>query len=64
MFPRSDVPVPKVAELPTCQATPQLEALLERSTEEPLAVVSVVPIWKIKMESGLFNPFKVRVPVN
>jgi len=35
MFPTSEVPVPKVAELPTCQATPQLEALLIKRTEEP-----------------------------
>ena len=44
MLPSNEVPVPRVAELPVCQNTPQLEALLVSSTEEPLAVVSVLPI--------------------
>jgi len=40
------VVVPKVAELVTCQKTPQAWALLVRRTLDPLAVVSVLPIWK------------------
>jgi len=44
IVPGSELPVPIVAELPTCQATPQLDALFIRITEEPLAVVNVLPI--------------------
>ena len=40
MLPASEVPVPRVAELPTCQNTPQLEALLISTTDAALAVVS------------------------
>lgn len=44
MVPASEVPVPSVAEVPTCQATPQLDPLLIRTTDAPLAVVRVLPI--------------------
>src|ERR1017187_7282316 len=46
-FPANEVVVPRVAELPTCHHTPQAEAPLLSVTEEPLAVVSVVPILKM-----------------
>jgi hypothetical protein len=44
ILPTNEVLVPRVAELPTCQKTPQLDALLIRRTDELLAVVSVLPI--------------------
>ena len=64
MLPASAVPVPRVAELPTCQNTPQLDALLIRSTDEALAVVSVLPILKMKTALGLPCASRVSVPVN
>ena len=57
------VPVPKVAELPTCQKTSHRCALLTSITEALLAVVRVLPMRKIKTESGLPSPFRVSVPV-
>ena len=44
MFPAKVVPVPRVAELPTCQKTLQALAPLIRRTEEADAVVRVLPI--------------------
>ena len=44
ILPTNVVPVPSVAELPTCQKTLQAEAPLIRRTDEALAVVSVLPI--------------------
>src|SRR5579872_6478487 len=44
MFPPNAVAVPMVAELPTCQKTLQMEAPLTTTTDEPLAVVKVLPI--------------------
>jgi hypothetical protein len=64
MLPASAVPVPRVAELPTCQKTPQLDALLIKRTDEALAVVSVLPILKIKTALGLPCASRVSVPVN
>ncbi len=46
MDPSKAVFVPRVAELPTCQNTFPAVAPLARTTEELLAVVSVVPILK------------------
>ncbi len=43
-LPWNIVPVPSVAELPTCQNTLHAEAPLIRTTDEALAVVSVLPI--------------------
>ena len=45
ILPAKAVSVPSVAELPTCQYTLQLPPLMTR-TDELLAVVSAVPIWK------------------
>src|ERR1700719_171443 len=60
MLPTRMVLVPTVAELPTCQNTFPAIAPLARTTEELLAAVSVLPIWK--MYTPL--PLSVRVPVN
>ena len=46
MLPSKAVFVPRVAELPTCQNTSPTVEPLARITEEPLAVVSVLPTWK------------------
>jgi hypothetical protein len=48
MFPRNVELVPSVAELPTCQNTLQRDVgpLLIMRTDEPLAVVSALPILK------------------
>jgi len=45
-FPTKVVPVPSVAELPICQNTLPHSAPFVRTTEELLAVVSVLPILK------------------
>ena len=58
-FPTKRVPVPSVAELPTCQYTLQGEAPLIRSTEALLAVVSVLPIWNTN--TALASPLASRV---
>ena len=47
MFPTIAVVVPIVAELVTCHHTPQAEAPLISATEELLAVVSELAIWKM-----------------
>ena len=65
MLPINEVPVPRVADDPTCQDTPpQFDVLLILWTREPLAVVRVLPILKMKMAFGLFCALSVRVPVN
>ncbi len=46
-FPTNEVVVPTVAELPTCHHTPQAEAPLVSVIDEPLAVVSPLPTWKM-----------------
>ena len=53
MFPRNEVVVPSVAELPTCQKRLQPEPPLMIFTDELLAVVSVLPIWKMKTALAL-----------
>jgi hypothetical protein len=35
-----------------------------KTTPEPLAVVSVLPIWKTQTEPGFPRPFRVSVPVS
>ena len=45
MFPANVVLVPRVAELPTSQYTPLFALPFNTLTVEPLAVVSVLPIW-------------------
>ena len=54
-FPSNVLPVPNVAELPTCQNTAHPWAPLVRSTTELLAVVSVLPILK------MYTPLPLRV---
>jgi hypothetical protein len=44
--------VPSVAELPTWKYTLHGEAPLINTTDEPLAVVSVLPIWNMKTALG------------
>jgi hypothetical protein len=63
-FPTKSVPVPKVAELPTCQNTLQAWAPLIRSTEEAEAVVMVEPNWKTKTAFESPPPSRVRIPVS
>src|SRR5215213_4434955 len=54
-LPVNELPVPNVAELPTCQKTfggQVVAPLLISRTEDALAVVSVDPIWKRKNAFG------------
>ena len=67
IFPWNEVVVPRVAELPTCQnmfgsVLGLLVRLLIKTTDELLAVVSVLPIWKTNSEPGM--PLSVSVPVS
>ena len=57
------VPVPNVAELPTAQKIAHGVAPSISWTTEPVAVVRLVPIWK--MNKGLVapSPVRVRTPV-
>ena len=64
MFPENDVPVPSVAELPTCQKTLSADAPLITTTDEALAVVSVLPILKMKIPLALPLALSVSVPVS
>src|SRR3984893_15295224 len=59
MLPMKLVPVPKVAELPTCQKTLAAMAPSISNTCELLAVVRVLPIWKMKRPL----PLRVRFPI-
>ena len=65
--PSNAVVVPSVAELPTCQNILQpgvAEPALIVTTEELVAVVSVVPIWKINCAAELPWSLRVSVPVS
>jgi hypothetical protein len=64
MFPRKVVKVPMVAELPICQYTlvPRPPPLIK--TCDPLAVVRVVPIWKMKIALGSPPSLRLSVVVN
>ena len=64
MLPMKAVPVPSVAELPTCQKTLQLGALAMNSTRAFDEVVSVLPVLKINTGLGLLDALSVSVPVN
>lgn len=64
MLPINAVPVPRVAELPICQKTLQSEAPLIKRTVALLAVVIVLPVWKIKTAAGSPPPSSVNAPVN
>ena len=65
MAPSKVEPVPNVAELPTCQKTlwKHIGSLITKTLEAE-AVVSVLPISKTNMASGLFSALSVSVPVN
>jgi hypothetical protein len=56
MVPTKVVPVPRVAELPTCQNTLHGSAPLVRATVLFEAVIRVDPAWKIHTELGSFCP--------
>jgi hypothetical protein len=64
MFPRNELDAPRVAEVPTCQYTfgPRPPLLITTCAE--LAVVRVVPIWKMKRALGSPPSSSVRVEVN
>ena len=64
MFPANEVVVPSVAELPTCQKTLHCDPPLIITTEEPLAVVSVLPILKMNTAAALPCALSVSVPVS
>jgi hypothetical protein len=63
-LPTNDVVVPSVAELPICQATLHGFPPLIRATVDPLAVVNVVPVLKMKIAFALPCALSVSVPVN
>src|ERR1700676_1042487 len=62
ILPAKWLPVCMVAELPTCQNTLQGDAPPPKATVAPVAVVSVLPIWKI--QTSLELPVSVRVPLS
>ena len=62
--PANVLPVPSVAEVPTCQYTLSHELPLMAMTVEPLAVVSVLPVLNTNCALGLFCTSSVSVPVN
>ena len=64
MFPLKEEPVPRVAELPTCQKTLQAWAPPMRFTTLPDAVISVEPTWKTKTALGSPWASSVSVPVS
>jgi hypothetical protein len=64
ILPVKVVPVPRVAELPTCQKTLQSFPPLITCTDETLAVVNVLPIWKMKTAAALPCAFSVKAPVS
>src|SRR5688572_2139631 len=63
-FPMNEVVVPSVAELPIRHATPHGFPPLIKSTDDPLAVVKVLPVLNINVAFGFPCAFNVRVPVN
>ena len=60
IVPTKLLPVCMVAVVPTCQNTLQGNAPPARATVAPVAVVRVVPIWKIHTSVEL--PVSVRLP--
>src|ERR1700737_3288315 len=64
MSPANDVVVPSVAELPTLQNTLPPCAPFISEIADALAVVSVLPMLKTKIELGLPRPLRLRTPVN
>jgi hypothetical protein len=64
IFPMNDVDVPRVAELPTCQKTLHGWPPLVSSTDEPAAVVRVLPVRNTQTALGSPPASSVSVPVN
>jgi hypothetical protein len=64
IFPLNLLFVPKTAELPTCQKTLHGLPPLVMTTDDALAVVRVLAIWKIHTALGSPCAFSVNVPVN
>jgi hypothetical protein len=64
ILPTNTVPVPMVAELPTCQNTLQPVLPLVTRTDELLAVVRVLTILNTKTALALPWAFNVNCPVN
>src|SRR5438128_8398684 len=64
IFPTNVVVVPRDAELPICQKTLQGEPPLIMRTDEALAVVSVLPILKMKTALAELCASRVSMPVN
>ena len=64
IVPMNAVPVPSVAELPTCQNTLHALAPLISTTLLFEAVISVDPAWNRNTESDWPCPSRVRVPVS
>jgi len=64
IFPANEVVVPTVAELPTCQNTLHGEPPLITATDEPLAVVSVLPILRMNTAPALPPALSVGIPVS
>jgi hypothetical protein len=63
IFPTKVVPVPSVAELPTCQKSLHCCPPLMRSTDELLPVISVLPTLNIQTASVFPPPSSVSTPV-
>jgi len=62
--PPNEVVVPRVAELPTTQITLSSEPTFSIVTLEPLAVVSVLPVWMTMVSLLAPAKLRVRAPVN
>ena len=63
MVPTMVEPVPRVAELVTCQKTLQALAPLMRLTSLDASVTRSDVAWKTHTELGSFSPSRVSVPV-
>src|ERR1700733_4708475 len=64
MSPMNVVPVPRVAELPICQSTLHGWPPSMTLTDASAAVVSVLPIWKMKTAPGSPWASRTSAPVN
>jgi hypothetical protein len=64
MLPTNTVSVPSVAELPICQKARQSWPPLMKTTDALLAVVSLLPIWKMKTALGSPWASRTSVPVS
>jgi hypothetical protein len=63
IFPWNTLPVPKVAELPTCQNTLHANPPPVSTTLDPDAVIREDPIWKYHASLAEPVPARVKVPV-